>query len=470
MNIPARSYGSVKTAARRSYIARRVVLPVQAFLHTEGLGSAVLLGAALVALAWSNSPWRASYEALWRTPVALEIGGFGLRADLRHVIDDGLMAIFFFVVAMEIKRELVEGDLSSPRRAALPVVAALGGMIVPALIYTALNAGGPSVRGWGVPMATDIAFAVGVVLMLGDRVPPAVRTFLLALAVADDLGAIVVIAVFYTKAISLPMLGLAAALVGVLAIMRRLRIRAAAANVPVGLMLWAALFQSGVHATVAGVILGLMMETRPWFSLYAFSDSMRKFHARFRRALDRGNFDHAETLMGQLEELGRGTEPPLDRQFRLIHPWSSFVILPLFALANSGVTLSGDLLSSAATSRLAWGIALGLAVGKPVGVIGFAWLATRLRWATLPKGVTWRHITTAGLLAGIGFTVSLFVAELAFEDPKHLAEAKVVILAASLFSGLAGYLWSYGAETQTEDTLVLGRDRRLPRAERRTES
>jgi NhaA family Na+:H+ antiporter len=455
MNVPPRSYGSAKVRARRSFLARRVILPAQRFVYTEGLGSLALLAAAVAALAWANSPWHASYDRLWETPVVVGAGRLAIRADLRHWINDALMAVFFFVVGMEIKRELVEGDLSSPRRAALPVIAALGGMVMPALIYLAFNAGGPASRGWGIPMATDIAFAVGVFLLLGDRVPAPMRTFLLALAIADDLGAILVIATFYAEAISLPAIGVALLiLVGIVALLRG-GMRGAAGSLPIAVAFWVAVFETGIHATMAGVVLGFLIPSRPWLSLYAFSASIRKIGRRFQRALDLGDFDRAEALMGQLEELSRGTEPPLDRRLRRVHPWSSFVILPLFALANAGVALSGGALATAATSRTAWGVALGLLIGKPLGVVGFAWLAVRMRWAVLPSGATWTHMVGAGLLAGIGFTVSLFVTELAFHDPRPLAEAKIAILAASVLAGLAGYAFLRRTSTVEEEDMPL---------------
>lgn len=412
---------------------------MQAFLQTEGLSSATLLAAALLALAWANSPWHASYSRVWETHLGIDVGLFSIREDLRHWINDGLMAIFFYVVGMEIKRELVEGDLSNTRRAALPVVAALGGMVIPALFYLALNAGGAAVRGWGIPMATDIAFAVGVLLLLGDRVPAPLRIFLLALAVVDDLGAILVIAIFYAKGFSLPALGVAALLLGVIAAMRWGGMRSTAAYLLVALLFWAAVYKSGIHSTIAGVVLGLLTPTRPWFSLYHFSGSVQKILRRFRRALDQGDFDRAEALMGQIEELSRGTEPPLDRRLRKVHHWSSFVILPLFALANSGVVLSGETLKDVAVSRPAWGVALGLFLGKPLGIIALSWLAVRLRWAALPTGATWSQMVGVGMLAGIGFTVSLFVTELAFDEPRWTSEAKIAILIASALAGLGGY-------------------------------
>jgi Na+:H+ antiporter, NhaA family len=441
MKIPPRSFGSAEIRAERSVIARRLVLPAQAFIHTEGYSSLALLFGAVLALAWVNSPWRESYARLWETPLNIQVGSFAIQASLREWVNDGLMAIFFFVVGMEIKRELVEGHLSTPRRAALPILAALGGMVTPALIYLAFNPQGPSSRGWGIPMATDIAFAVGALLLLGDRVPPPMRIFLLALAVADDLGAILVIALVYMNGISLQALAIAAGLFILIAAMRWGGIQAMAAYLPIALLFWAAMFKSGVHATIAGVMLGLATPSRPWFSLESFSESIQNVFSRFRQSLDEGDLDGAEVLVGQIEELSQGTEPPLERRLRKVHPWSSFLILPLFALANSNVALTTEVLSKTATSHVAWGIFLGLFVGKPLGVVGFAWLAVRLRLANLPTASNWSHMVGAGLLAGIGFTVSLFVTELAFHTPLWEAEAKLAILSASILSGLVGYIY-----------------------------
>ena len=438
MKTPPRSLGSARIRAKRSFLSRRVVLPAQSFLHTEGVGGIALLLAAVAGLAWANSPWRETYEALWELPVEFRLGRFGFHLDLREVINDGLMAVFFYVVGVEIKREMVEGDLSSPRRAALPVLAALGGMIAPALIYAACNLGTPNSKGWGVPMATDIAFALGALLALGRRVPASLRAFLLALAVADDLGAIAVIAVFYGGALSWSALGVAAGLLAVVLLMRWGGIRSSLAYLPVSVLFWAAILRSGVHATVAGVVLGLLAPKAPWFSLYTSAHAIQGLSRRFRSALRVGNFDRAEALMGQLEELSRGTEPPLDRRLRLLHPWASLVILPLFALANTGIELSPEVATRSLGSRTAWGVALGLLLGKPLGIVLFSGLAVRLGWASLPRGVRWPHLIGVGQLAGIGFTVSLFIARLAFADGPALVEAKLAILVTSVVAAALG--------------------------------
>jgi NhaA family Na+:H+ antiporter len=439
MHVPPRSYGSAKALARRSFIARRIILPTQEFFHTEGPGGVLLLACSLVALAVANSAWGPWMLAALETHLTVEVGMLAYRDDVRGVINDGLMAVFFFVVGLEIKRELLEGRLSSPRRAALPVLAAVGGMVVPALLYSVCNLGRAGAHGWGIPMATDIAFSVGVLIMLGDRVPPPARIFLLALAIADDIGAIGVIAVFYSHGISWPALGVAAALLIAIGVMNRLGVRSTNGHVLVSLAFWLAVTKSGVHPTIAGVILGAMTPIRPWFSLYSFEKSAVKLMRRFRRALGVGDFDRAEAIMGQVEELSRGTESTLDRRLRQVHPWSSFVVLPLFALANSGVELTGESLGRAGSSGITWGIVLGLVVGKPLGIVGFAWLAVKLRLASLPEGARWPDLAGVGMIAGIGFTVSVFVTGLAFDDLAQVEEAKIGVLAASAVAGVAGF-------------------------------
>ena len=367
-----------------------------------------------------------------------DIGPWALHGDIRDLINDGLMTLFFYVVGLEIKRELLEGRLSSPRKAALPVVAALGGMIVPAVLYAACNVGGAGARGWGIPMATDIAFSVGVLILLGDRVPASARIFLLALAIADDIGAILVIAVFYSEGISWAAIGVAAGILVAILGMIRGGVRSPNIYLIASLAFWAAMLGSGVHATIAGVILGATTPIRPWFSLYSFEKGATRQLRRFKRALSLGDFDRAEAIMGQVEELSRGTESQLDRRLRQVHPWSSYVVLPLFALANSGVALNADSLGRAASSGITWGILLGLVLGKPLGIVGFAWLATRLRIASAPEGTSWGQVAGVGVVAGIGFTVSLFITGLAFDDPRQIADAKIGVLVASVLAGAIG--------------------------------
>jgi len=427
----------------RRFVAERFIRPAQAFAAIEASGGIVLLAGAIVALIWANSPWEHEYFEFFHTELALDVHLFSIELSLGHAVNDGLMAIFFFVVGMEIKRELVHGELASPRRAALPVAAALGGMIVPALIYTAWNFGDDGAKGWGIPMATDIAFAVGVLSVVGKRVPFSLKVFLLALAVADDLGAIVVIAVFYTEQIALEpslwALGLLALVIGV----NRMGVRSTEIYIALGVLFWAAVLKSGIHATVAGVVLAMLTPSKPYYKEGAFDEAAPELLRRYQEAKAAGDHERAEQALSQLEMLTRGTESPLDRLEHSLAPWSSYVIVPIFALANAGVALSGDMVSNAVSSPVTLGVAMGLVFGKPIGVLLAAWLAVRVGLAQFPRGVNLHHMVGVGLLAGIGFTVSLFVTGLAFDDPALIDEGKVGILAASTIAGIVGftYLW-----------------------------
>jgi NhaA family Na+:H+ antiporter len=465
---PARSRANTEALAEKSFLARSLGLASLRFVHTAEVGGAVLLLAALIALAWANSPWKQSYHDLFHTPIVLKIGNFDLAVPdspaeghdeapasgaaeghggpaegmtLHHWINDGLMVIFFFIVGLEIKHELVEGQLAGVKRATFPVVLALGGMVAPALIYLALNLGGKGANGWGVPMATDIAFAVATLALLGKRVGATLRILLLAFAIADDLGAIAVIAIFYTESISWVALGVAAGLFLLVLLMQRLGVLDIAPYIFVGVLLWAAMLASGIHATIAGVVLGLLTPTMPFFPIRKYRQEFSALEQEFQKALDEGRDDDAEYHLGRIERLTLGTEPVLDRLIRLVHPWSAFVVLPIFALANAGVAINSAALSAAAGSPITWGIMLGLVVGKPLGITGFAWLATRIGLVSLPEGVTFRHLIGLGLLGGIGFTVALFITDLAFSDPALIEQAKIGILAASFVSAVVGYLY-----------------------------
>ena len=439
MAVPPRSRGVIKVRAERSSIVREVVLPAQSFLHTPKISGMLLLLAGVTAMLWANSPWASSYDHFWETILTIDAGVLSLSADLRHWVNDGLMTIFFFVVGLEVKREVVQGALSGVRRATLPAVAALGGMLVPALCYLALNLGGPGIKGWGVPMATDIAFALGVLALLETRIPSALRLFLLALAIVDDIGAIAVVAVFYTQHLAIEALAVALGLLGLIIAMQRVGVLSVNLYILVGALFWAAVWKSGIHATIAGVVLGLVTPLRPYFSNRTFANLADTLLHHFRDALAQEDTARAEAMLGQMEELSQGTESPLERLERRVHPWSSYGIMPLFALANAGLTLSGEVVQQAASSAVTWGIMAGLLVGKLVGVGGFAWLAVHLRLADLPSGVRWLHMAGLGSLAGLGFTMAIFIAGIAFEDPSHTAMAKIGILTASIVAGVGGY-------------------------------
>ncbi|HTH06856.1 MAG TPA: Na+/H+ antiporter NhaA [Ilumatobacteraceae bacterium] len=405
---------------------RRVVSPLRDFFHQEAAGGIVLVAATVIALIWANSPWKESYFHLWHTHMSITIGTHSIDLDLQEWVNDALMAIFFLVVGLEIKREVVEGELRDPRTAALPAIAAIGGMTVPALIYVAINAGGAGVSGWGIPMATDIAMAIGVVSLLGSRVAPSLKLFLLALAIVDDIGAILVIAIFYSDDIDFGALSIAVVLVGAVALLRWLGVRYVALYVVVGAALWLAVFESGVHATIAGVILGLMAPTRPF---------------RQRELIDEESLLDVSTAeaAAQTAMLARESVSVVEWMEHLLHPWTSFLIVPLFALANAGIPITSTTLSHAFSSRVTYGVLFGLVVGKFIGVVGASWIATRLGIGTMPRGATWRGIFGVGAVAGIGFTVSIFVAGLAFDDKPLLEnDAKIGILAASIIAATIG--------------------------------
>lgn len=409
-----------------------------------------MLGATIAALLWANSPWSDSYQRLWEeTYLGFDLGFLQVSKNLKHWVNDGLMAIFFFVIGLEVKHELRHGELSTARRAALPLTAALGGMLVPAGVYAALNWGSEGLSGWGVPMATDIAFALGLLALAGDRVPIAARVFLLALAAADDIGAILVIAVFYAQDVSFFALGVAVLLLAAMVGLRRLGVRDVKYYLACGVAVWLAVLESGVHATIAGVVLGLLTPSQPMFSRKRLAEGLERLASQIGEAVAGGREEEAEMLLGRLEALTIESESPLDRRMRLTHPWASFVILPLFALANAGVKITADAAAEAATSSTALGIVAGLVAGKLLGIWGFAYLAVRSGVAEMTKGLNWRHLAGISLTAGVGFTVSLFVAELAFADAELLKQAKIAILAASTVAAIGGWLVLRFAQPQT---------------------
>lgn len=420
----------------------RISFAFQSFIHNAAAGGILLLVAALTALLWSNSAWGNSYQELWATKITVGADSFGLTKSLHHWINDGLMAIFFFVVGLEIKRELLVGELASPRRAALPALAALGGAIVPALLYAALNLGTEGISGWGVPMATDIAFALGVLALLGSRVPVALKVFLTALAIIDDLMAVLVIAFFYTSEIVWNSLGVAGLFLLALLAANRLHIRQPLIYLLLGIGLWVTTLQSGVHATIAGVLLAMTIPARTWMNETAFVEHGRDLLDQFEQAGEHGKSiltnGAQQSAVQALEAASARVTAPLQRIEHALHPWMIFGVMPLFALANAGVVIERDL-ASAFGDRITLGVFIGLVIGKQIGVTLFAWLATRLGLATLPDDVSWRQISGAAWLAGIGFTMSLFIADLAFVDASPLASAKIGILSASLVAGTIGY-------------------------------
>jgi NhaA family Na+:H+ antiporter len=433
----------VRQAPRGAGRVERALTPFQRFAALESSGGILLLACTVIALAWANSPWADAYEALWRTPFAVGFGDAPLRKPLLLWINDGLMAVFFFVVGLEIKREVLAGELASPRRALLPIAAALGGMLAPAALYVAVNRGGEGLRGWGIPMATDIAFALGVLALLGRRVPLALKVFLAALAIIDDIGAVLVIALFYTAEISWAGLGAGAVLLALLAGANWAGVRHTLVYALLGLGLWYATLRSGVHATVAGVLLAMTIPATPRLGAPDVVARGQDLLERLREAVRRDEDPLADNAQREalesMEKVTAGAQTPLQRLEHALHPWVAYAIMPVFALANAGVRVGGDL-GQAALHPVSLGVILGLAVGKQLGIGLAVWLTVRSGLARLPRAVTARHVYGAALLGGIGFTMSLFIAGLAFGDSPLLDTAKVGILIASLASGLAGLL------------------------------
>jgi NhaA family Na+:H+ antiporter len=421
----------------------RIIKPFQTFAANEASGGIVLLLSTAAALIWANSPWSASYTAFWHTNITISLGAKALSHDLHFWVNDLLMVIFFFFVGLEIKREVLVGELASPRQAALPIIAAFGGVVVPAIIYSVLNAGTAGARGWGVPMATDIAFALGVMALLGSRIPVGLKVFLTALAIADDMAAVLVIAVFYTEQISGLALGAAALCLAVLLTLNRLGARQPLVYAFGGAFLWLAVLASGVHATIAGIALAFTIPSRtrldaPEFLLHGRSTLDQFGKAQENQPMLICNEDQ-QAAVHALEEACEKVQPPLLRMEYALQHWVTFAIMPVFALANAGVVIGGDL-SQILIQPITLGVILGLLIGKPIGITLASWLAVRNGLAALPAGVNWSHIHGAGWLGGIGFTMSLFVASLAFADEAHLTMAKVGIFTASLCAGIVGSL------------------------------
>jgi NhaA family Na+:H+ antiporter len=434
----------------------RFLRPVLEFTRIEAAGGVVLLLAALVAIVWANSPWYQSYFELLDSHIEFSFWIFHIDESLQHMINDGLMVIFFFVVGLEIKRELVVGELNSVKKAALPAMAALGGMVVPALIFVAIvGTGQPeAIHGWGIPMATDIAFSVGVVALLGSRISIGAKLFLLALAIVDDIGAILVIAFFYTDELDLAWLAFAAVGLVVTYVARRAGVQNLALYVILGVLIWYGFLESGVHATIAGVILGLMTPAKA-----RYTDE--EFRQKAEQVLDRWDMNRASPYAAErldqdaleLSDVAKASVSPLDRLEHSLHPWSSFVIVPLFALANAGVRFigTGEGFTDALLSPVSLGVAVGLAVGKPVGITLATWLALRLNMGALPRRTNMKTIMGLGALAGIGFTVSLFITELAFREELFTDEAKLGIFAGSAIAGAVGFLLLRAMKTPEEE-------------------
>jgi NhaA family Na+:H+ antiporter len=420
----------------------RLIKPFALFAKQASAGGIVLLACAVVALLWANSPLSEYYFRLWSIPVEVRFGNLvDIDKPLLLWINDGLMAVFFFLVGMEIKRELLVGELRSPRKAMLPMAAAVGGMVVPALIYASLNWGTPEIRGWGIPMATDIAFALGALALLGTRAPLALKVFLTALAIVDDLGAVLVIALFYTENLKVNALLYSLLFWGAMIAMNRLGVRSGLAYFLVSVGMWYFMLKSGVHATVAGVLGAFAIPVRSRIDPELFIVRVREYLNQFDQPITERTIILSPEQQSAVEAIEREAlrvQSPLQRLEHRLHYFVAFFVMPIFALANAGVALGGEG-GLNWTSRVIWGVALGLLIGKPLGIALFSWLAVRLGLAQLPQGINFVHIVGVGFLGGIGFTMALFIAGLAFRGDE-LNYAKLGILAGSALAGAIGFM------------------------------
>jgi NhaA family Na+:H+ antiporter len=426
----------------------KILTPFEEFIHRQTTSGLLLMGTAVLALVLANGPLASAYEHLVHTLIGLNIGSWTLEMSLHHWINDGLMALFFFVVGLELKREMLVGELAKPRNAALPIAAAIGGMVVPALIYFAINPDGDAALGWGIPMATDIAFAIGALALLASRVPKSLITFLVALAIVDDLGAVMVIALFYTDTIALGPLAAAGGLFALLLLFNLSGIRKTTPYFIVAVLLWYALMQSGVHATLAGILGALSVPAVPRYNPERFSEHVRELMQRFDASHQPGKSimtnDALRAVVQTLENGVHSVEAPLQRLEHLWHMPVAYLVIPIFALANAGIPLEFASLGETLTHPVLLGVSLGLVLGKFIGITGFSWLVLKLGVAELPKDTRFTQIAGVSLLAGIGFTMSIFVAQLGFEGREDLLLlAKTGILAASLLAGVAGFIWLY---------------------------
>lgn len=434
-----------KDSAR--FVPRLVIQPLQRLMDNSIAGAAIMLLATVIALVWANSSLSSVYEDFWGTKVTFAVGGFDTLSgiDLRHWVNDGLMTLFFLLVSLEIKRELVSGHLSNLRDALMPVVAAIGGMIVPAVIFVVINKGGEGRHGWGIPMATDIVFAVAILTLFGSRLPSALRVFLLTLAVADDLGAIAVIAVFYNDGISVSWLGIAAGTIAAVAIFQRAHIRSLGVFIILGAICWYALLECGIHPTIAGVAFGLLTPAWSFYDPRQFAARATSILGVFTRACEDGKLkkvenDDTQSALRDIRRLSTETHSPLQRVELHLASWVTFAVVPVFAFANAGVRLDWSALANLPERPVLLGIVVGLVVGKPLGIVGALVIVQILGVRSIPAGATWPQTTAVAMCGGIGFTVALFVGELAYPPGALADDAKIAVLLASIIASLLSLL------------------------------
>ncbi len=424
----------------------RILTPLEEFIHRQTTSGILLMICAVIALIIANGPLHHDYQHFLHTEIGLAFGDSEFSLSIHHWINEALMALFFFIMGLELKRELLVGELSSPRQALLPIMAAIGGMAIPALCYVVLNTSGPGAKGWGIPMATDIAFAIGALSLLGSRVPKNLVTFLIALAIVDDLGAVAVIALFYTASINLQALVYAIAFTLILASFNLGGIRRPLPYAVVGIMLWAAMLTSGIHATIAGIVVAFVIPIRPKFEPENFIQRVEEKTVKMQESItDTPDIIHNHRFRSLVTSLGDGVQlvqAPAQRLEHNLHLPVAYLVIPIFALANAGIPVDFASFGKYLDHPIALGVLAGLLLGKPLGIAGFTWLTVRLGWAELPTGLTMRHILGVGLLGGIGFTMSIFIADLAFTgSPDDLLMAKTGILLASAIAGLVGFFW-----------------------------
>ncbi|SFH12678.1 Na+/H+ antiporter NhaA [Pedobacter insulae] len=427
----------------------KIIAPVNRFIHLEYTSGIVLLISVVIAILWANSSPN-SYHHLWELKLTVGFGEAMLSQPLHIWINDGLMAIFFFVIGLELKREFMDGELSTFRKASLPMGAALGGMVIPALIYVIINYGTDSMRGWGIPMATDIAFALALLSMAGKHIPSSMKVFLSALAVADDLGAVLVIAFFYTVSVNFAALWIAGIFFIVLLIGNKLGIRNSAFYLIVGICVWLGFLFSGVHATIAGVLVAFTIPAATKIDERVYATNLKKLTHEFEQEIPSNSTlttSAQHHTIQHVKDLSLAAETPLQKIEHALHPWVAFLIMPLFALSNSGIIIGSDFLASI-INPVSIGVALGLVVGKFLGILLFTWLMVRVGISALPQEATWKHIYGVALLGGIGFTMSLFISGLAFKNPTFVEQAKYGILIASVFAGILGTLVLRSSDTK----------------------
>ncbi len=426
----------------------QVLTPLDDFIHRQTTSGILLMLCAVVALYIANSQWSDSYHRLLEMPFTIGLQDFQLSKSLHHWINDGLMALFFFVIGLELKREILVGELADPKQAILPIAAAIGGMLIPALIYIAFNPEGHTFDGWGVPMATDIAFALGALALLGSRVPKQLVIFLVALAIVDDLGAVMVIALFYTESINLVALATVAALLLMLVAINLGGIRRPLPYILLGIVLWVAMLKSGIHATLAGILLAFTIPMRPKYDPSHFLSQINQVIEQIKQAYHREeNIITNDELRARVQALGEGVQmvqAPAQILERKMHLPSAYIIIPVFSLANAGIPIDWSSFGSIVSHPVSVGIAAGLVVGKLIGIAGFSWVAVKIGLTTLPQGLNFKHIVGVALMGGIGFTMSIFIAELGFaHHAQDLLMAKTGILLASLLAGVSGFMWLY---------------------------